>query len=385
MLKVGSQLRPRRNKRLPKTPVGWLVTCLLGLLVAVLFLGALVSLTAGASYLGYLASRATVFDTWGALNVVSTVLALIAVVGTALAVWRLRMVTALLLAALPIPATFVIEGSRCDTPASCQAMGWAALPPSAFDWQVRIRPVTDPNEARAIASSALYRVNSEDGPYEEKRFGDHWIVSTIDDDGWPGAKAVRIHTRTGRTAFVTCPGDRIQCGMERPTVSDGQRVYRNAQLGLSAVFPASLPVCTTRYDGGEPLGFHAMVRAPDIPCETLDLSREMGIEVVRWRRNGCTDLENPSVPWRPLTPETSKLFRGQRITLGGVPALACEVREEGHISIILYASPPSGSDLGESYAAYVMTTPAHLNEDIRAFEVFLRNVSLGAAAREQAG
>ena len=169
----------------------------------------------------------------------------------------------------------------------------------------------------------------------------------------------------------------------RPTVSDGQRVYRNAQLGLSAVFPASLPVCTTRYDGGEPLGFHAMVRAPDIPCEDLDLFREMGIEVVWWRRNGCTDVENPSVPWRPLTPETSKLFSAQKLALGGFPALACEVREGGHISIMLYASPASGTDLGESYAAYVMTTPAHLVEDIRTFETFLRNVRLGAAARGQ--
>lgn len=385
MVKVGFATPSRRRARWPKTPVGWLVTCLLGLPVALLFLIALASLTAGASYLGYLGSRATVFDTWGALHIVSTVLALIAVVGTALAVWRLRMVTALLFGALALPAPFVIEGSRCDTPASCQATGWAALPSGAFDWQVRIRPVMDPNEARAIASGALSRANSEDGPYLEKRFGDHWIVSTIDDDGWPGAHAVRIDTRTGRTAFVACPQDRIQCGMERPTVSDGQRVYRNAQLGLSAVFPASLPVCTTRYDDGEPLGFHAMVRAADIPCETLDLSREMGIEVVRWRRNGCTDMENPSVPWRPLTPETSKLFRDQQLALGGFPALACEVREGDHTSILFYASPPSGSDLGESYAAYVMTTSAHLIEDIRAFEVFLQNVRLGPAAREQIG
>ncbi|MDP3376877.1 MAG: hypothetical protein Q8S53_00805 [Brevundimonas sp.] len=385
MVKVGSQLRPRRNKRLPKTPVGWLVTCLLGLPVAVLFLGALASLTAGASYLGYLASKATVFDTWGALHIVSTVLALIAVVGTVIAAWRLRMGAALFFAALALPATFVIEGSRCDTPAGCQATGWAALPPGAFDWQVRIRPVTTQNDAWNIAFDALLDANVDDSPFIAKRFGDHWIVSTIDDDGWPGAQAVRIETRTARTAFVPCPEDRIQCGMERPTVSDGQRVYRNVQLGLSAVFPASLPVCTTRDDDGEPLGFHAMVRAPDIPCEDLDQSRELGIGVVRWRRNGCTDLEDPSVPWRPLTPETSKLFRGQRLTLGGVPALACEVREGDHIGIIVYASLGSGSDLAESYAGYIGTTPAHLIEDIRAFEIFLQNVRLGPAAREQTG
>ena len=382
MVKLGSQLRPRRNKRLPKTPVVWLVTCLLGLPVTLLFLIALASLLEGASRVWYLASEATVVDTWGALFVISTVLSLIAVVGTALAVWRLRMFAALLFAALPIPAKFIIEGSRCDTPASCQAMGWAALPPGAFDWRVRIRPVTDPNEARAIASSALFQANSEDGPYEEKRFGDHWIVSTIDDDGWPGAKAVRIDTLTARTAFVPCPEDRVQCGMERPTVSDGQRVYRNVQLGLSAVFPASLPVCTTRYDDGEPLGFHAMVRAPDIPCEDLDQSRQMGIEVPRWRRYGCEVVGVPSAPWRPLSPETSKLFRNQRPKLGGAPAVVCELRDGDQIEITAYASMGSGSDV---YEAYVVTTPAHLVEDIRAFEIFLQNVRLGSAAREQTG
>ncbi len=382
MVKVGSQLRPRGNKRLPKTPVGWLVTCLLGLPVALLFLGALASLPERVSYIEYLASRATVFDTWGALHIVAAVLSLIAVVGTALAVWQLRMGAALFFAALALPAPFVIEGSRCDTPAGCQATGWAALPPGAFDWQVRIRPVTTQNDAWNIAFDALLDANVDDSPFIAKRFGDHWIVSTIDDDGWPGAQAVRIETRTARTAFVPCPEDRIQCGMERPTVSDGQRVYRNVQLGLSAVFPASLPVCTTRDDDGEPLGFHAMVRAPDIPCEDLDQSRQMGIEVPRWRRNGCAVVGVPSAPWRPLSPETSKLFRNQRPTLGGAPAVVCELRDGDQIEITVYASTGSGSDV---YEGYVVTTPAHLVEDIRTFEIFIQNVSLGAAAREQTG
>lgn len=382
MVKVGSELAPTRNKRLPTTLGGWLVTCLLGLPIAVLFLGALSSLIAGASYMGYLASKATVFDIWDVLGIASTILSLIALVGAALAAWRFRLVTALLLAALPIPVTFIIEGSRCDTPASCQAMGWAALPSSAFDWQVRIRPVTDPNEARALASGALSQANVQDGPYETKRFGDHWIVSTIDDDGWPGAQAVRIDTRTGQTAFVPCPQDKIRCGMERPTVSDGLRVYRNAQLGLSAVFPVSRPVCTMRDDDGEPLGFHAMVRVPDIPCEELDQSREMGIQVARWRRDGCTEVDEPSVAWRTLSAETSKLFRGQSVSMGGIRALACEVREGDQIVIIVYASAGSGSDPGESYAGYVSTTPEHLIADIRAFEIFLQSIRLGAAANE---
>ncbi|MGH7020713.1 MAG: hypothetical protein ACREEY_12570, partial [Brevundimonas sp.] len=123
MMKVVSKIPPSRNTRLPKTPVSWFVTGLLGLAIAVLFMDSLASLADGAFYFWYLASKATVFDTWGALRVVSIVLTLIAVVGTGLAVWRVRMLTALLFAALPLPATFLIEGSRCDTPGACQAMG----------------------------------------------------------------------------------------------------------------------------------------------------------------------------------------------------------------------------------------------------------------------
>lgn len=377
MMKVVSKIPPSRNTRLPKTPVSWFVTGLLGLAIAVLFMDSLASLADGAFYFWYLASKATVFDTWGALRVVSIVLTLIAVVGTGLAVWRVRMLTALLFAALPLPATFLIEGSRCDTPGACQAMGWAALPPSAFDWQVRIRSVTDRNEAEQIASSTLSRANLQDSPFQARRFGDHWIVSTIDADGWPGAHAVKINTRTALTALVPCPQDKIQCSMERPTVSDGQRVYRNAQLGLSAVFPASRPVCTARGDDGEPRGFFATVRAPDIPCETLDQSRQMGVEIARWRRDGCAVVEAPSVPWRPLSPETSKLFRGQRPRLGGLPSVACEVRDGDQIEITVYASSGAGSDV---YEGYVVTTHPHMVEDVRAFDLFLQNVSL--AARE---
>lgn len=217
MAKVGSLSRPDRKSRVPNTPFAWFVTCLLGLLVAVLWLVALASLYfEGASYLWRFASDATVFDASSALHLASAVLALIAVVGAGLAVWRLRMVSALLLAALPLPAIFVIEASRCDVIDVCQATRWAALPPGAFDWQIRIRSVTDRNEAERIASAALFRAKLEDGPFQAKRFGDHWIVSTIDADGWPGAHAVRIDTRTARTALVPCPQDRIQCGRERP-------------------------------------------------------------------------------------------------------------------------------------------------------------------------
>lgn len=383
MVKVGFPFRPARETRLPKTPLAWFATCLLGLLVAVLFLDALLSLFGGASYLWHLASEATVFTTWSVLHIVLTVLALIAVVGSGMAAWRLRLVTAFLFVALPVPVTLVIAGSGCHTHAACQAMGWAALPPSAFEWQVRIRPVTDRNEAERIAWDALSQASLEDRPFQAKRFGDHWIVSTIDDNGWPGAHAVRVDTRTARTALVPCPEDKIHCGMERPTVSDGRRVYQDVHLGLSAVFPASSAVCTARGHDGEPLGFYAMVRAPEIPCETVDESTQMGVEVARSRPTVCAELHASSAPWRPLSPETSRLFSGQRPTLGGLPSMACELHNGDDVAISVHASTASGHNPGTTYQAYVMTTPLRLAEDIQAFELFLKNVRIGTAAGEQ--
>ena len=76
-----------------------------------------------------------------------------------------------------------------------------------------------PREAETIASTALYKADSEYSPYRPRRFDGYWIVPTINDDGWPGPNAVRIDTRTAATSFVSCPADRMLCGMERPVIS----------------------------------------------------------------------------------------------------------------------------------------------------------------------
>ena len=148
-------------------------------------------------------------------------------------------------------------------------------------------------------------------------------------------------------------------------------------MGLSAVFPASRPVCTARGDDGEPRGFYAMVRAPDVPCESLDHSRQIGIEVAQSRLEGCSVVEARSVPWRPLSPETAKLFRDQRPTLSGFPSLACELRNGDQIQISVYASTGSGADPRRRYEGYIVTTPSYLAEDIRTFELFLASVGIG--------
>lgn len=386
MLNVRPTERLGQLKRGARFLVIWLIRCLLLLLVATLLFVAVGSLAAAALYLGYLATRGTVFDTWAVLSIISALLSVTAIAGAGLALWRRKLTLALAFAVLAVPAPFVIEGSRCDTAQACRVMGWAALPATAFRWQVRLRPVTDPNEARWIASAALSKAGSSGSPFKPKRFADHWIVPAINEDGWPNAYAVRIDTRSAKARLVAYPADKVQCGMERPTLSDGRSAFRNDRLGLAAIFPASRAVCTSRGDDDEPRGFFSMLRAPDIPCEIIDDSRQMGVEVARYRIDGCAVLEAPSTPWRPLSSETAKLFQTATPSLGGEPSVACELRERGHIQISVYAlvdvhSNP-GRPPGTLYEGYIVTTSIHLAEDIQSFETFLEGVRIDSPARK---
>jgi len=381
MVKVGPTESPGHFNGRPRSLVTWLIRCLVVLLTGIFLLAAVGTLIGAASHLAYLATRATVFDAWGVLSVISALLSLTAIAGAAFALRRRKLILALGFAVLAMPTQFVIEGSRCDTAETCRMMGWAALPARAFAWEVRLRPVTDANEVEAIASAALSKAGSSDSPFKAKRLGDHWIVPAIDQDGWPGAHAVRIDTRSAKTSLVACPADKVQCGMERPAISDGRSAFRNDSLGLAAIFPASRPVCTSRGTDDEPRGFFSVVRAPNIPCEIIDDSRQMGVEVARSRKNGCTSVEAPSVPWRPLSPETARLFRSLAPTLGGQPSVVCELHERDQIQISVYAPAPSSLTQERSpstlYEGYIVTTPAHLAEDIQSFEVFLDGVHIG--------
>jgi len=362
----------------------WLIKGLLLLLTGFFLLLAAATLIGDSAYLAYLATKATVFDMWAVLSIVSTLLSLTAIVGAGLALWCRKLILAFGFAVLGTPTHVVIEGSRCDTFEACRLMSWAALPSKALSWEIRLRPVEDANEAEAIASAALSRTDRDTSPFKVKQFGDHWIVSAIDHDGWPAAHAVRIDTRSARTSLIPCPADKIQCGMERPRVSDGRSAFRNDRLGLVAIFPASRAVCTSRADDGEPRGLFAMVRAPDIPCDILDASREMGVEIARSGKNGCISVAAKSVPWRALSPETEKLFQSPLPTLGGRPSVICELHEHDQIQISIYASAPSLSPTEHSretlYEAYIVTTPVHLVEDILSFEAFLKTLRIGQGA-----
>lgn len=330
-----------------------------------------------------LLSRETVFEVWGAMSVLAGLFSLTTIIGAGIALVRRKLLPAMLFSVLAWPVGFVIEASRCDYPA-CRSMAWAAFPPWAGDWSIRLRPVTDPREAENIASAALHEAGSEYSAYYPKRFDGYWIVPTINDDGWPGPSAVRVDTRTAATRFVPCPADRMLCGMERPVVSEAGQVFANARWGLAVTFPAGRAVCTERPDDearrDEARGFYGMIRDADIPCDIVDPSRALGLEALTARTVTEARLE----PCKPVSPARLKAFGGRPPGFPGHASVACEeiTADQIAISVFAFAAPRPGSGAPETlYEAWVLTDPAHLAEDARSFEAFLATARIPTPSR----
>lgn len=375
---------PHRVPVVVKVGLIWLGRILALLVIALSLLVAAFSVWDSASSLGYLASRGTTFHIWGVLHGLAFLFALIAIAGVGFALLRRKLLLALLFSAFAWPMGFVIEGSRCDTEAGCRMLGWAAMPASFRDWSVRIRPVTDPNEADHIASAALNQAGSSYSTYNPRRFGDHWIVATIHPDGRPGPGAVQVDTRTAVTRFVPCPADRMLCGMERPVVSDGERVFSNVRLGLAASFPAGRSVCTARpFEDDLSLagrGFYGMIRDPDIPCDIIDISRDLGLEALKER----TVAEALPQGCQPLSPALLKAFGGRAPGFAGHQSQVCQETADDQVWIGVFAVAGSRSEGGSVsttlYEAYMRTTEAGLAEDARSFEAFLSRAKIGTPA-----
>lgn len=383
-MSIAGETAQHRGAAAAKVGLVWLGRITALLVIALSLLVAVMRLSESAGYVGYLASRGTTFDVWGVMHGLALLFALIAMVGVGFSLLQRKLLLTLLFSAFAWPMGFVIEGSRCDTEAGCRMMGWAAMPASFRDWSIRIRPVTDPNEADNIASMALDEAGSRYSTYNPQRFGDHWIVATINPDGWPGPHAVKIDTRTAATSFVPCPPDRMLCGMERPMVSDGERVFSNARWALAMIFPAGRAVCTARpfdddlnFDGR---GFYGIMRDADIPCDIIDISRDMGLEAVRER----TVAELLDGPCKPLSPAVLRVFNGRTPGFAGRQNVVCEERGNDQIAIGVYtvAGPaPGGGNASKTlYQAWMRTDAAHLAEDARTFEAFLRTARIGAPA-----
>lgn len=373
---------PDRN--LIKAGLVWLGRILALLVIALSLLVAVMRLLESAAYVGNLASGGTTFEIWGVLHGLALLSALIAIVGVGLALLRRKLLLALLFSLFAWPMAFVIEGSRCDTESACRMMGWAAIPASSRDWNIRIRSVTNRNEARAIASAALFRADSRYHSYNPKRFDDHWVVPTIDDDGRPGPSAVWIDTRTAATRFVSCPAHLMFCGMERPTLSDDGAVFSNARWGLAMSFPAGRAVCTARPDD-DPLrdqtrGFYAMVRESEIPCDIVDPSRTLGLEALTARTVAAARPGS----CKPLSPAVLKAFGGRAPGFVGHRSVVCEEIAQGQIAVSVFAIARLRAETGAPttlYEAWMLTDPAHLAEDARSFEAFLKTAQIPAPAR----
>ena len=335
-------------------------------------------------YIGHLASRGTIFGFWGVLFTLDALFSLAAIVGTGFALLRRKLLLALLFSLLAWPVGAVIEGTRCDTEPGCRMLGWATLRIGDNEWSIRIRPVTERNEAENLAATALYEADSAYSTYNPQRFGDHWLVATIDEDGWPGPNAVRVDTRTGATSFVPCPADRMLCGMERAVVSDGERVFSNGRWDLAMTFPAGRSVCTARpvdddlsYDGR---GFYGMIRDADIPCDIVDPSRTIGLEALKARTMREALLE----PCKPLSPAILRVFDGRTPGFSNRQSVVCEEIGNDQIAVGVYTvagpSPGSGNASTTLYQAWMLTDEAHLAEDARTFEAFLRTARIGVPA-----
>lgn len=352
---------------------------LLALIVFLLLVAAL-HMVGQTYHLAYLLARATTFDVWSALSLASVLLTLTAIIGAGVSLWRRRLFRALLFAVLPLPVLLVMAGSSCHH-GDCRLVQWASLRPGPLvDWSIRLRPVEDENEARWIASSAVSAAGLDGSAFQTRRFDDHWLVSMINSDGEALPHAVRIDGRSGRTRIVPCPADRIRCGMAWPILADGRRPFSNPDLGITAVFPADLPVCIARNeDDDAPRGFVGIYRSSEEPCDAVTPDRQLGVEVAYFPRLTCPMPTHPDLDWRPLSDENLALFANGAPTLAGQPSLACELRQGGHIQISVYGPmPPPGEPGVPRYEAFITTTPEDLPSDIRRLESLLETVILGS-------
>lgn len=375
---------PHRVAVAVKVGLVWFGRILALLVIALSLFVAVMGLLGSASFVGYLISRGTTLDIWGGLHGLALLFALTAIVGAGFALLRRKVILALIFSVFAWPMNIVFEGRRCDTEAGCRALGWAAMPGRSGGWSIRIRPVTDPNEADNIAAMALFDAGSRYSTYNAQRFNDHWIVATIHPDGRPGPNAVRVDTRTAATRFVPCPADRMLCGMERPVVSDGERVFSNARWALAMTFPTGRAVCTARPFGDdlsyEGRGFYGMIRDPDIPCDIVDPSRTMGLESLKER----TVAEVLDGPCKALSPAILRVFNGRMPGFAGRQSVVCEEIANDQIAVGVYTvvGPRAGTVNASTtlYQAWMLTDSAHLAEDARTFEVFLRTARIGPPA-----
>jgi hypothetical protein len=179
-----------------------LVLCGLCVLAALVTTTATLHAAGSVAYLHYLVTRGELVNLWAVLSALDVIVALAALVTAWLCLWRRKKLgRAAILLLLPLIPSTVIEASRCDVQTVCETIGWAALPPPAFGWSVRIRDVSE-HEAEHLATKALRDAGLPYWAFEPRLSNRQWRLATYDSDMVRAPYDVVIDARTGSGGVV---------------------------------------------------------------------------------------------------------------------------------------------------------------------------------------
>ena len=197
--------------------------------------------------------------------------------------------------------------------------------------------------------------------------------------------APRQAAAPARTEAPPCPPEELSCGLQTPVVANGRRRFVNAEMGLSAVFPAGSRVCMSR-SGNAARGFYAWYGTTEPGCpERGDIAAtSMGIG------SSFNAAFFPSIrdvvgsDCRPLAGNVDRLLRQAPLAIPGHRSLTCQRPQEGEkIEIMVYAMTGRWPrDFNQDaprmiYWASLGTNAERLERDLRMFRTFLGNLRIG--------
>lgn len=180
-----------------------------------------------------------------------------------------------------------------------------------------------------------------------------------------------------------CPPEQLSCGLQTPVRSDGVTPFENADMGLTAVFPAGDPVCLAR-SGDAPRGFfvnygdgQGCAERPERGPRFITLYADHNSS---FERSAAEALPGDC---RPLSDALRRRLEGALAVPGHASAACQRPAAEGAVEVMVYAM--AGETEGEApgsrvpaviYFAAFGTTQAHFEEDRARFRPVLASVRL---------
>ena len=182
-----------------------------------------------------------------------------------------------------------------------------------------------------------------------------------------------------------CPPEDLSCGLQKPVLSDGVRRFENAEMGLSAVFPAGSRVCLTR-SGETPRGFYAWYGSNAKNCpERGDISAtymSLSSHFNSLFRKSLSQAVPDDCP--PLSEAVKQHLAGRPLVIPGHQSQVCQwVRADGWAEIYVYAMAGTHPDDEPDAAPHVVywaaleTNAERMERDLRMFLLFLKSVRVG--------